>query len=299
MRKGDHDRFRPWNKENMFCKNCGTQFGDGEKFCPNCGTAVSAEEVNNTPAEQNYGTPSPAAPSFEAPASSGSKIVPIVIAAVVAVLAIVVLCVFFGNKQKKVIKKYFKALQKPDTAAMVECVAPNKDEFGDSLEKTYDVDLEEYCDVMDSAAKALYDGFKDEGKFKFSYEIKDIEKIGKLDKLKKDYHDIKDMDDFKDEFEDSFDNLYDIDVDDIKTAYIAKIKWSFTIDGKKVGSDTFLCAVYKYKGKYYLTPDVIDVDSIAYAAMTKDDDYEDAIEDYLDELKDEDLQYSSSCYSYY
>ena len=53
-----------------------------------------------------------------------------------------------------------------------------------------------------------------------------IEKIGKLDKLKKDYHDIKDMDDFKDEFEDSFDNLYDIDVDDIKTAYIDGFSWS-------------------------------------------------------------------------
>ena len=283
----------------MFCKNCGSQFPDGEKFCPNCGTAVSAEEVNNAAASGAGVNPAASVPSFDAPGKKGNKIVPIVIA-VVAVLAVfIVLSLLFGNKEKKVIKNYFKALQKQDTKAMMECITPNMDEFSDVLEKAYDVDTEEYCDVMDSAAKALWEGLEDEGKVKFEYEIKDIEKVGKLDKLKKDYHDIKDIDDFRDAFEDQFEESYDIDVEDIKTVYIAKIKWTLNVDKKKVGSDTDIVAVYKYKSKWYITPDIMSTDDLAYVAMEKDDDYEDAVEDYLDELKSENLQYLSKCYSYY
>ncbi len=273
----------------MFCKNCGTQFEDGQAFCPSCGTAVSAAEVNGGAAPQSnpapdYSAPDySSAPSFEAPKSSGSKILPVALVAAVIVLVIVALVVILGNPGKKAVKKYYKALAKFDEKKLIEMTMPKE-----GLEEMFDkqkYDYEDYVEAMSAAADALLEELKDEGKVKFEYEIKEIEKIGKLDKLKGDVkindEKIKTLEDLQEALEDDFED-YDLDSEKIKKAYAAEIKWTLTVDKDKAAKDTDTVIIYKYGGSWYINNGT----TVSEIAMSLDsDDYDDALEAYRDELK--------------
>ena len=275
----------------MFCKNCGAQFEDGQAFCPSCGTAVSAAEVNGGAAPQAAPAPDysaapdySSAPSFEAPKSGGSKILPIALVAAVIALVIVALTILLGNPGKKAVKKYYKAIEKFDEKKILEMTLP-KEGWEEMFDKQK-YDYEDYVEAMSAAAEALLEELKDEGKVKFEYEIKEIEKIGKLDKLKGDVkingEKIKTLEDLQEALEDDFEK-YDLDAEKIKKAYAAEVKWTLTVDKDKAAKDTDTVIIYKYGSSWYVNNGT----SISEIAMSLDsDDYDDAIEAYRDELKD-------------
>ncbi len=63
----------------MFCKNCGTNLGEGIKFCPNCGAKVEAEPApapapaKEEPVSGSYTAPVYEAPKYEAPKYEAPK----------------------------------------------------------------------------------------------------------------------------------------------------------------------------------------------------------------------------------
>lgn len=295
----------------MFCKNCGAQFEEGQAFCPNCGTKIEAAEsvpVNeSTPVNEVQESVSSAAPesqpdpqttpvasntpinykapSFDAPAKKSSKLVPVLIAGVLAIAVLIILFGFLTGGAKRTLKSYMKALKKGNSKKQIECIVP-KDAREDYADDAYDLEEDELYEGLDEVYKNFWANLKDEGKVKFEYEIKDIEKLGKLDKLKKDARekwDIKSIKDFQDEFEDYFDKTYDIDTDDIKKGYVAEIKWDVKVDKKKAAKGTNLVIIYKYKGSWYLfnaptmSSIVNDLDS---------DDFKSVIKDYSKDLSD-------------
>lgn len=296
----------------MFCQKCGSQFEDGTAFCPNCGAPVEgpqevadavekkaddfgdkakdvASNVANTAgdaANAVYGKVSnvsdAVADKFNLDEKSRS-VLPKIICGVLVIGIILILVALFGGGAKSTLKKYYKAVGKFDAKTQFNLTTPKQIQE-DVIDDEYDCSVKEYLKVVKEANNALYDGLKEEGKVKFTYEIKAFEKLGKLKKIDEDddLGGIEDLDDFKDRMEYLEDDT-DFDASKIKAAYAAKIKWKFTVGGDKVDSGNDFCFVYKYKGKWYVLG-AIDTDTLAYACSGEDD-YEDAVDDYYDALE--------------
>lgn len=252
----------------MFCNNCGTQFEDNQAFCPNCGT----------PADNGNAAQSPA--DIQANNDLKSKLPLLVGAGVILLLVIIILCVALSGGHKKAVKKSFKYFEKGQSEKLAKLELP-KSVLEEMLDDTLDIDLDEYCEIQDAAFDALWEGLKDEGKVKVSYEIKNCENIDDLDKLEDDVV-YDDLDDFKDAMDDTYDD-YDFDADKIKKAYVYKIKFTIEVDGDKAVSETIYTIAYKYKGDWYLSK---TLDALTIAGLLDDDDFEDVIEDVYKEYKD-------------
>lgn len=254
-------------KRKMFCKNCGSEFADGEAFCPNCGTA--SDNVQSQPA--NDAQPNAAAPKSNSTAA-------IIAVAAVAVIIVIALITLLSGGAKKQVKKYFNAFGKFNTEKLLNMELP-KDVMKESIEDDdyFDIDYEDFVEIYAEAGDTLYEGLKDEGKVKFEYEIKKMEDLDDLDKLDDDVI-FDDLDELKDEFDDLYDD-YDFDADKIKKAYAVEVKWTFTVDKDKVAKDTSICYVYKYKGDWYVYdgPTFLNV-----LYQLDEDDFEDAMEDAMD-----------------
>ena len=253
----------------MFCKNCGTQYEDGQAFCPACGSAAEAPEANAATMESGM---------------KNNKLPIAIIAAAVVVLVIVIIAVASASGPEKAVKKMFKYFEKGNSEKMLALEAP-KDVYEEQIDDIYDMDVDEYCEIMDAAYDALWEGLKDEGKVKISYEIKECENVDKLDKLEDDVdegYDIGDLDDFIDAMDEEFED-YDFDADKIKKAYAVEYKYTVEVDGDKAAKGSTIVFAYKYKGDWYLTSTLSP-----YSLLWKldSDDFEDVIEDVSDELSD-------------
>ena len=272
----------------MFCKNCGTQFPDGQAFCPECGTAVQSvapvnevqQTVDNTVneaanvANEAAGAVNEAAagaydaasgdysynttPKAPMSAEAKKKLFKWIGIGAGAVLVLIILIVALHSSPKKTVKKYLKAFEKGNTKKMALCVLPKKsaDTYTDKL---YNMDAKEYYGYMDDASEALIKGLKSEKyKLKVDYEIKEVEKLGKLDKLDKEvrnkYGLKDDLDDFKDNktLSKTLDKYYDIDIDKVKGVAAVKVKIKVNLGKEKFYSDTVLFLTFKYKGKWYI-----------------------------------------------
>lgn len=253
----------------MFCKNCGTQYDDGQAFCPACGSASEAS-TPSTPAM-------PAGPK-------NNKLPVVVIAAAAVVLLIIIIAVASASGPEKAVKKMFKYFEKGQTEKMLALESP-KEVYEDEIDEIYDMDVDEYCEIMDAAYDALWEGLKEEGKVKVEYEIKNCENVDKLDKLEDDVDDdfdIGDLDDFIDIMDENYED-YDFDADKIKKAYAVEYKYTVYVDGDKEAKGGTIVFAYKYKGDWYLTS-TLSPYSLIY--KLDGEDFEEVIEDVGDELKD-------------
>lgn len=257
---------RQAEREKMICSNCGTQYEDGQAFCPNCGT----------PADN----PAPAASPLHENNDINQKLPVLIGACVIVLLVLIVLIASLSGGYKKAVKKSFKYFEKGKSEKLLNLTIPKKvrEDFIDDM---YDTDIDEYAEVYDAAYKAFWDGLKEEGKVKFTYEIKEAENLDKLDKLKDEFSKM-DLDDFKDMMDEAYDD-YDFDADKIKKAYGVEVKWKLEVDGDKAANDTEDIIVYKYKGDWYVMSPLDLGDIIGELDY---DDYEDVIKDVNDELKE-------------
>lgn len=257
--------------EKMYCNNCGTQFEDGQEVCPNCGAAAASEEQ------------SPSVSPFDSPSNNMKGKLPIIIiAAAVVVLIIVIVAIASSGGHEKAVEDMFKYVEKGKSEKLLALNMP-KEVYEELIEEEYDMELKDYFEIQDEAWDTLWEGLKDEGKVKLSYEIKKSENINKLDKLEEDMEDyeIEDLDDFIDLMDEEYED-YDFDASKIKKAYAVEIKYTLTVDGDKVTSATGTTIVYKYKSDWY----VIETFTPYAIAYSLDGDYEDLMDDLSDVYED-------------
>ena len=62
----------------------------------------------------------------------------------------------------------------------------SEDFYEEEFDEIYNVDVDEYCEIMDAAYDALWEGLQDKSKVKLEYEIKNCENVDKLDKFEDD-----------------------------------------------------------------------------------------------------------------
>lgn len=118
----------------MFCPNCGANAPDTEKFCPTCGTALGG--ANEAPA---------------APAEKPNDIValikskwPIIVGAVVAVIAVVFLFNLLFGGAEAAAKKYVKNSIKGNFEAADKSLLVRKEDQFDAAADDLDMSLEDY-----------------------------------------------------------------------------------------------------------------------------------------------------------
>jgi len=274
------------------CPKCGVELPDEAAFCNNCGENL-AEKPEDANKEEVKEEPVVAPVSENNQVLENAKeenkntkigiIAVIGVAAVLALIIIIALVSSVSGGGKGAVKKYMSAFAKGDAKAMYGMQVPSKniDTYYDEI---YDCDFKEYVEAIQPVYDALWDGLKDEGKVKFSYEIKHCENVNKLDKLKSEAKAMgfKDLDDLKDAWEDAFDD-YDMDSEKIKAAWVAEVKWELLVDKDKAAKGSDLVIVYKYGGKLYVLSGM-DYNSIKYELDY--DDYEDVLDDVSDAYDD-------------
>lgn len=277
------------------CPKCGVELPDDAAFCNNCGENL-AEKPADAPAEEKKEEPVvvPVSENNQVlenakEENKNTKIGLLAVAGVVAILVLIIIVVLISSLTgpKSVIKKYMKAFQSGNVEVIyADMPAKALDEYYDDV---YDVSFKEYTKAISPVYKEMWSSLKDEGKVKFTYEIKNCENVNKLKELKKDAKklDIKDLDDIKDLLDDEFDE-YGLDAKKIKKAYIAEIKWELVVDGDKAVKNSDIVLIYQYGGKYYLTGGPTYA-SIRYNLDSKDyddviEDIDDALDDYYDEI---------------
>ena len=273
------------------CPKCNVELPDDAMFCNNCGANLAESAASDpTPAPAPAPAPMPAPinnqvlQDAEATAKNAKVglIAIISAAAVVIVLILIVVCFSMTGGYKGVIKKYMKLVQGANTEALTALEVPNANkvmpEYADDV---FDVDYKDLIEVLDAEDTAFWEGMKNEGRIKLTYEIKRAEDIEELDKLEDDSL-YEDLDDFQDMFDDMYDD-YDLDCDKIKQVYVCEVKWEFTVDGKKEAKGTSIMYVYKYGSKWYI------MSGFDYSHIMADldrDDFEDVFEDVEDAQED-------------
>ena len=225
-----------------FCSKCGAKLEDGTKFCATCGAVQDVQETA-APAQE---APEAAPTAEKKPVKVDNKMVGLIAMGVVAIAAIVLICVIgsalFGGGYKKPLKTLKKAVnsQSTDVDDVLD-VLPKfvGNAYDDALGLVKDIDKDMVKDVEDGIADALegmYDGLEETyGKnVKVSYEIKDKEKLDKddcediaeayssivetvEDTIGIDLTDTKDLEDMVDEYEDELEDM-DVSSKQIKKA---------------------------------------------------------------------------------
>ena len=266
-----------------FCNKCGAQVEDDVMFCPSCGNQVDAAPA----AEQASNPIATAADAVEA--KLGDKkglIIGAAVIVVAAILVIVLLSALFGGSGKAATKKFMKAFKNGDVKTMEHLTVPKdcrKEYYDDEDVKEKDV-----IKAMKPVYKTLWSGLKDEGKVKFTYEIKRVENLDKLDKLEDDVENsygVDDLDDFRDKMDDSYwSDEYDMDADKIKKAQAVEYKWTLEVDGKKEAKGNGVLIAYKYKGSWYLSGEPVGIYSVT--SQLDYDDFEDVLDDVGDAMED-------------
>ena len=285
------------------CPNCKAQLEDDVVFCNECGTKLDDVKTeapkNDAPAADNTASPAGNSVLEAAQQTAKNSSIGIIAVAIVALVVVVILIAALaggGGGAKSAIKGYFAALQKGDTSKLLGYVVPKKG-LEDYVDDYYDADLDDYIKAYDELYDTMWAGFKNEGKINLEYEIKTIENIKKLDKLKKEAKawDVKDLEDFQDMVDDYLDD-YGVEGDKVKEVYIAEVKYTLEVDGKKILKDDGIVFIYKYAGNWYMAgglPDAYDILSEIYYDSKLEDDFEDVMSDCADVYDDYDDELSS------
>ena len=256
----------------MFCGKCGAQVNDYESICPYCGNSMFGEvpEVSQVGSEKK---------------KVSSKMIGILAAVVAAVLIVVVVivCVLLSGGYKGAVKKYMKAFKKANMETILAMELP-EDVWEEACEDWWDGRTpKEFARILEKRDKAFWEALEEEGKVKFTYEIKDAESFDDLDDLEDEVEekfyfgeDDIDLDALRDYYDEAYDG-YDFDGDKIKEAYVIEVDYTLEVDGDEAVDDTVIMIAYKYEGKWYI-PYGLTTYSLVYEL--DEDDYEDVIEEY-------------------
>ena len=237
-----------------FCGNCGAVMDDAAAVCGNCGAQLAA-----APAPVQVATEAPAAAKkvdvdavvgkAKAAATDiiggvkngdkGSMIKGGIAVAAVAVVLILIISLFSGGGEEKVVKKFIKAYDKENAAALVK-LAPK---YVRELAEERDLDLEE---SYEDAIADFYEYMEEEldaDKLSFKYKIADIDEV-----------DEDDLEYYADSIKSAI-KMIDADVD-FKKAKVTKgceVEVDVTVKGggDKDKVDLYLTLI-KYSGKWYV-----------------------------------------------
>lgn len=298
-----------------FCQKCGAKLEDGTKFCEICG---AEQEVSEAAA------PAQAAPAAEKkPAKLDNKMVGLIAMGVIAVVAIVLICVIgsalFGGGYKKPLKTIKKAFNAQSTDvedyidALPKFVGAAYDD-GMDLVKSIDKKSEkEIKSFIEDALKDFYGDTKDSlGKnVKLSYEITDKEKLDKDDReeieeayasiidiiekeIDVDITDKKELEELVEDYEDYIEDYFDISSKQIDKAIKLVTNLAGDIEDVKVSKGYILELELTVEGK----KDDMSMDIDVYVVKmngkwcieplsTAADFFKEDIEDVIDELLDE------------
>ncbi len=216
-----------------FCGNCGTMMDDSAAVCGNCGTPLS-----------NNAQPANKANPLEGVlkgVKNGNKntLIKGGIAAVVAVVVLVLIISLFSGGSDKAVKKLIKAYDKENAAAIVkltpEFMINYAEDIYGSWGEEYDAEKE-----IEKEIESFYEMMEEEdleGNLKFSYKIKDEDKLDKDD-----------LEDVAEEMEAMFD---DFDEKKLKAAVEYEVDVTVKAGGEKENLDLEVYVI-KYGGKWYV-----------------------------------------------
>lgn len=225
-----------------FCGNCGAASDDSANACGNCGapfaTATSKGGVSDILAK--IPGVNDIKPEQKALIMKIAKIAVPAVAALVIVLIVIFGFITPNTGAEGAMKKYFKAVQTGDSAAIAEMLpARYKSEgiYGDSYdpEEILDSFFEEADgNSLEAIEKKYGEGYK--------YKVKDVD-AKKLDK--------DDLEDYEDIYDELVDEYEDFEAPEISAGY--KIKCELVLKGDKKDRDG-KCTVYMIKedGKWVI-----------------------------------------------
>ena len=173
-----------------FCSKCGAKLEDGTKFCATCGAVQDVQETAAAPAQE---APEAAPAAEKKPVKLDNKMVGLIAMGVIAIAAIVLICVIgsalFGGGYKKPLKTLKKAFnsQTTDIDDYLD-VLPKfvGNAYDDALSLVKDIDkdmVKELNKGIEEGLEEFYEGAEDAfgKKVKASYKITDKEKLDKDD----------------------------------------------------------------------------------------------------------------------
>lgn len=239
-----------------FCGNCGAVMDDAAAVCGNCGAQLAPAPVQAAPAAQV----AQAAPAKKIDVSavvnkvtatatevingvkSGDKNSMIkggIAVAAVAVVLILIISLFSGGGEEKVVKKFIKAYDKENAAALVKLVPKYVRELAEErdldLEEAYEDEIADFYDYMTEELDA--------DKLSFKFKVKDIDEV-----------DEDDLEEYADNIKDSI-QFVDSDVE-FKKSKVTKgceVDVDVTVKG---GGDKdkvdLTLSLIKYSGKWYV-----------------------------------------------
>lgn len=218
-----------------FCGNCGAASDDNANVCGNCGAPFATSSAKGGVGDLLAKIPgmNDIKPEQKALITKIAKIAIPAIAGVIVLLIVIFGFVTPNTGARGAMKKYFKAVQKGDSAAIVEMLPAyykSEDLFGEDYDPEKELDdffEDSDGNSVDSLEKKYGEGYK--------YKIKDMD-VKKLD------------DDDLEDYEDLYDALVDAN-DDFEAPEISagyKIKFELVLKGDKKDKDA-KCTVYMIK----------------------------------------------------
>lgn len=249
------------------CPNCGAMIPENttEAFCGSCGHPIEKQEQQAETASANdlVGKCKELLAKFKA-----GNMLKVAGAVVVAILAIVLISGLFSGSKMDPIKDYVKAINK-EQKNYLKLSAVTTGKYGkmeneiSKMWAKYSSDSKDYYEDKNDALEELYEEIEDEyGKWKLSFEKKDVEKIKGKD-FKDDYKE--EWEEYTERFEDRVDDLKDVlkdkddledfaDDNDISKGEARKILKKMIKYYKKL-SKTKLTAAYEIDGRFIVKAD--------------------------------------------
>ena len=210
---------RKGEEEMKNCPKCGVQLPDDAVFCNNCGNNLSAEPQQAAPAAEPVAAPvNNATLDSAVEKNKNTKIGMIAIiggAAVVVILLVCLLISSLGGGYKSPINDLVKALNKESTnyEDFVNAVAPDfvATACVDLVDLIRDVDADVIEDFEEDIADSLEDGYDDWAddygdNWRISVDFRDEEEL-----------DEDELEEIQELYEDFYDSLDDMDLDDEET----------------------------------------------------------------------------------
>lgn len=208
-----------------FCSNCGSQVEDGTLFCASCGAKVETAQTPAGEPKKTFKKPDlknldPKTKKF---AFLGA------IAAVVILVAVLVVSLFFGPKA--VVKKYMRGMINENAKKVVNCMPSFLWEDKDEKDEA----IEDYQDMLEGM-------YSDYDKVKF--EIKDVHKLSKNER--------ETLESYLETLEETNDK-YKVGAIKVNKARIVEVKVTIKDGGDTIRKNMEILVV-KYKGQWKVFP---------------------------------------------